>query len=74
MSSMTTHDSDLPVVAPRWMEIDGIRTFYREAGPPAAPVVLLPHGYPSSSFQYRALMPALANRRRVVAPDFPGFG
>ena len=56
------------------LEIDGARIFYREAGPPDAPVVLLPHGYPSSSFQYRNLMPALADRWRLIAPDYPGFG
>jgi pimeloyl-ACP methyl ester carboxylesterase len=48
--------------------------FYRQAGPPDAPVLLLPHGYPCSSYQYRNLMPALADRWRTVAPDFPGFG
>lgn len=58
----------------RSIEIAGARIFYREAGPSGAPVVLLPHGYPSSSFQYRNLMPALADRFRLVAPDFPGFG
>lgn len=58
----------------RSIEIDGIRIFYREVGPPDAPVLLLPHGYPCSSFQYRHLMPALADRWRTVAPDFPGFG
>ena len=58
----------------RHIDIDGVSIFYREAGPPGAPVVLLPHGYPSSSFQYRNLMPALADRWRLVAPDFPGFG
>ena len=55
-------------------EIEGIDIFYREAGPADAPVVLLPHGYPSSSFQFRNLMPALADRWRLMAPDFPGFG
>ncbi|MEU4422112.1 alpha/beta fold hydrolase, partial [Actinoplanes sp. NPDC024001] len=54
--------------------MDGIDTFYREAGPPGAPVLRLPHGYPSSSFQFRNLMPALADRWRTIAPDFPGFG
>ncbi|WP_018654341.1 alpha/beta fold hydrolase [Actinomadura flavalba] len=58
----------------RTIEIDGIPTFYREAGPQHAPVVLLPHGYPSSSFQFRHYMPALADRWRLIAPDFPGFG
>ena len=52
----------------------GVRIFYREAGPIDAPVILLPHGYPSSSFQFRNFIPALADRWRLVAPDFPGFG
>jgi pimeloyl-ACP methyl ester carboxylesterase len=58
----------------RTATIDGIRVFYREAGPQDAPVILLPHGYPCSSYQYRNFMPALADRWRLVAPDFPGFG
>jgi pimeloyl-ACP methyl ester carboxylesterase len=58
----------------RHIEINGIRTFYREAGAEHAPVVLLPHGYPSSSFQYRNFIPALSDRWRLIAPDFPGFG
>ena len=58
----------------RGIEIDGINIFYREAGPDGAPAVLLPHGYPCSSFQYRNFMPALADRWRLLAPDFPGFG
>ncbi|MET9337644.1 alpha/beta hydrolase [Nonomuraea sp. NPDC003804] len=58
----------------RHIDVDGVRTFYREDGPEDAPVVLLPHGYPSSSFQYRHFMPALADRWRLVAPDYPGFG
>ncbi|MEH0825389.1 MULTISPECIES: alpha/beta fold hydrolase [unclassified Micromonospora] len=61
-------------VAHRVVDVDGIRTFYREAGPVDAPVVLLPHGYPSSSFQFRNLMPALGDRWRLLAPDLPGFG
>jgi pimeloyl-ACP methyl ester carboxylesterase len=55
-------------------DIDGIRTFYREAGPGDAPVVLLPHGYPCSSYEFRNLMPRLADRWHLLAPDFPGFG
>lgn len=58
----------------RNVEIDGIDIFYREAGVPGAPVVLLPHGYPSSSFQFRNFMPALADRWHLIAPDYPGFG
>jgi pimeloyl-ACP methyl ester carboxylesterase len=58
----------------RTIVVDGIRIFYRDAGPEGGPVVLLPHGYPSSSFQFRHFMPALADRWRLLAPDFPGFG
>ena len=64
----------LAPVAHRTVDLDGITIFYREAGAPDAPVVLLPHGYPSSSFQYRHLLPALGDRWRVIAPDHPGFG
>ena len=54
--------------------VDGHRIFYREAGPAKAPAVLLLHGFPSSSHQFRNLIPLLAGRYRVVAPDLPGFG
>jgi pimeloyl-ACP methyl ester carboxylesterase len=53
---------------------DGVNVFYREAGASDAPVVLLLHGFPTSSFQYRELIPRLADRYRVIAPDLPGFG
>ncbi|KAF7317620.1 Alpha/beta hydrolase fold protein [Mycena kentingensis (nom. inval.)] len=52
----------------------GISVFYRAAGPNDAPVVLLLHGFPTSSHQYRNLIPLLATHYRVIAPDFPGFG
>jgi pimeloyl-ACP methyl ester carboxylesterase len=55
-------------------EIDGINVFYREAGDPKSPKLVLLHGFPSSSHQYRDLMPALADKFHVVAPDYPGFG
>jgi pimeloyl-ACP methyl ester carboxylesterase len=58
----------------RTIEVDGIEIFYREAGPQDAPLVLLPHGYPCSSFQFRHFIPALADRWHLIAPDFPGFG
>ena len=58
----------------RLVDLDGIEIFYREAGPADAPVLLLPHGYPCSSHQYRRLMPALADCWRTIAPDYPGFG
>ena len=56
------------------IEAEGVTVFYREAGPSDAPVVLLLHGFPTSSFQYRELIPRLADRYRVIAPDLPGFG
>ena len=58
----------------RRIEADGVSVFYREAGPKDGPVLLLLHGFPASSFQYRELMLLLADRYRVIAPDFPGFG
>jgi pimeloyl-ACP methyl ester carboxylesterase len=56
------------------IEADGVNVFYRETGAPDAPVVLMLHGFPTSSFQFRELMPRLADRYRVIAPDLPGFG
>jgi pimeloyl-ACP methyl ester carboxylesterase len=61
-------------IAYRNVEVDGVRIFYREAGPADAPTVLLLHGFPSSSHMFRELIPALADRWHVVAPDYPGFG
>ncbi|CDG81228.1 alpha/beta fold hydrolase [Janthinobacterium agaricidamnosum] len=58
----------------RTVDADGVNIFYREAGPKDAPVILLLHGFPSSSFMYRELIPLLATRYRVIAPDLPGFG
>ena len=58
----------------RRIQADGVKVFYREAGPPDAPDVLLLHGFPTSSFQYRELIPRLSDRYRVLAPDLPGFG
>jgi pimeloyl-ACP methyl ester carboxylesterase len=54
--------------------IDGQEIFYREAGPKDAPVILLLHGFPTSSHMFRNLIPALADKYRVIAPDYPGFG
>jgi pimeloyl-ACP methyl ester carboxylesterase len=56
------------------VEVDGLKLFYRETGPADAPVLLLLHGFPTSSLMYRELMPRLASRYRVIAPDLPGFG
>jgi pimeloyl-ACP methyl ester carboxylesterase len=71
-----------PAVAPnnalvthyRTAMIDGVSIFYREAGPADGPVVVLLHGFPTSSHMFRNLIPVLADRYRVIAPDFPGFG
>lgn len=64
----------IPLISHHLIEADGVKVFYREAGPEDAPVVLLLHGFPTSSFQYRELIPRLADRYRVIAPDLPGFG
>jgi pimeloyl-ACP methyl ester carboxylesterase len=64
----------IPITSHHRVEADGVRVFYREAGPANAPVILLLHGFPTSSFQYRELIPRLADRYRVIAPDLPGFG
>ena len=55
-------------------KVDGIKIFYREAGSKTAPTILLLHGFPTSSHMFRNLIPALADRYHVVAPDLPGFG
>lgn len=74
---MTTTLSRIPALPRsiyRTVEADGVEIFYREAGPADAPVLLLLHGFPSSSHMFRELMPRLAMRYRVIAPDLPGFG
>ncbi len=58
----------------RSAKIDGVNMFYREAGPSDGPVVLLLHGFPTSSHMFRNLIPLLADRYHVIAPDYPGFG
>ena len=72
------HADDQPASAQqvyyRTVEIDGLDIFYREAGPEDAPTVLLLHGFPTSSHMFRNLIPALADKYRVVAPDYPGYG
>jgi pimeloyl-ACP methyl ester carboxylesterase len=56
------------------VDVDGLKVFYRSAGDPGAPVVLLLHGFPSASHMFRNLIPELAGKYHVVAPDLPGFG
>ena len=58
----------------RHADVDGFKVFYREAGRPGAPKLLLLHGFPSSSHMFRDLIPKLADRFHIVAPDLPGFG
>src|SRR6516162_5498050 len=58
----------------KYVNIDGLNIFYREAGKETAPKLVLLHGFPASSHQYRNLLPALSNRFHVIAPDYPGFG
>ncbi|WP_156828788.1 alpha/beta fold hydrolase, partial [Rhizobium sp. 42MFCr.1] len=71
----TTDVREAPVpIHYRTAKIDGLDIFYREAGPADAPVVLLLHGFPTSSHMFRNLIPLLADRYHVVAPDYPGYG
>jgi len=58
----------------RTKEVDGVKIFYREAGPADAPVVLLLHGFPTSSHMFRNLISALGDRYHLIAPDYPGYG
>ena len=74
VSSAARHPSTVPVTSVHRVEADGIEIFYRAAGDPAAPVLLLLHGFPTSSFMFRDLIPRLADDYRVIAPDLPGFG
>ncbi|HYD37903.1 MAG TPA: alpha/beta hydrolase [Allosphingosinicella sp.] len=67
-------DLDHLVTRHRIVRVGGVDIFYREAGRPDAPALLLLHGFPTSSHMFRHLIPALADRYRVVAPDYPGFG
>jgi len=67
-------DADPAQVHYRTQAVDGIEIFYREAGSPDAPAVLLLHGFPTSSHMFRDLIPRLAQRYHVIAPDYPGYG
>jgi pimeloyl-ACP methyl ester carboxylesterase len=63
-----------PVTHHRTAKIDGVNIFYREAGPGEGSAVVLLHGFPTSSHMFRNLIPALADRYHVIAPDYPGYG
>src|SRR5471032_3334694 len=64
----------VPVTHHRTAIVDGVKIFYREAGPADAPVVLLLHGFPTSSHMFRNLITALGDRYHLIAPDYPGYG
>jgi len=61
-------------IAYRTADVDGLTVFYREAGASGAPTLVLLHGFPSASHMFRELIPLLAGRFHIVAPDLPGFG
>jgi pimeloyl-ACP methyl ester carboxylesterase len=69
-----TYDNEVTKVRYRTVSVDGLEVFYREAGRKDSPTILLLHGFPSSSHMFRGLIPSLADRFHVVAPDYPGFG
>jgi pimeloyl-ACP methyl ester carboxylesterase len=66
--------ADVPQTRYRIIDVEGVEIFYREAGAATAPVVLLLHGFPTSSRMFRNLIPMLANDYRIIAPDYPAFG
>ena len=66
--------SDVADIAYRSVKIENVDIFYREAGNPERPTILLLHGFPTSSHMFRNLIPALADRYHLVAPDYPGYG
>ena len=71
---MNLANAAAPQVSFHYARVDDVKVFYRRAGNPADPVVVLLHGFPTSSFMYRDLIPMLADRYHVIAPDMPGFG
>ncbi|WP_295629012.1 alpha/beta hydrolase [uncultured Nitrosomonas sp.] len=78
LSTAANADKKNAVISPqlnyRTANVDGIDVFYREAGSKDAPVLLLLHGFPTSSHMFRNLIPLLADKYRIIAPDYPGFG
>jgi pimeloyl-ACP methyl ester carboxylesterase len=71
---MNTNATSAAKVTYHTTQVDGLNIFHREAGDPGRPVIVLLHGFPTSSHMFRELIPALASEFRVLAPDYPGFG
>jgi len=74
--TIAAHPQEIPMpkIQYRTQQVGDVEVFYREAGPVDAPVILLLHGFPTSGHMFRDLIPLLADRYRVIAPDLPGFG
>ncbi|GAA0747899.1 alpha/beta hydrolase [Ideonella azotifigens] len=74
MDQLTPRTSSPTDIRYERVKVDGVEVFYRDAGPMDAPVLLLLHGFPTSSQMFRNLIPQLADKFRVIAPDYPGYG
>lgn len=72
--SLTAKAKAEVIVQHKTVSVDGLDIFYREAGPATAPTIVLLHGFPTSSQMFRNLIPKLAEKYHVIAPDYPGFG
>ncbi len=73
-SQLNSFADDITTTTYHTTKVDGLNLFYREAGEPTRPTIVLLHGFPSSSHMYRNLIPLLAAKYHVIAPDYPGFG
>lgn len=73
-SPTSTKATETQVIHHKTQKVDGLEIFYREAGPQSAPTIVLLHGFPTSSQMFRNLIPKLADKYHVIAPDYPGFG
>ena len=74
VGSATASVASPAAVSYKTVKVDGVNVFYREAGPKNAPTILLLHGFPTSSQMFRNLIPLLADRYHLIAPDYPGYG